>query len=278
MFRENKSPKLLKRNKFKLYYRLALWSFFVISFFYGIIFWLNHDFFLIKEVEIVGNKFVQTEEIQKNFEQQTADKKFFLISRKNFLFLPIDEVEKEIEKNYSIESAIISIKSLNSIKIEIIEYSPVANYCQDKHCYFVNKNGRLFIEEPEFHVEDLVSLSRPKFVVSSTTEDMIKKEATSDLLGQQYVEPEVFQNLLKFSKLLDVENIKINNIKTDDFETFSLRAIGDINFIVEGEDDPEENFENFKAVLGQESIHKIQFNNIDYFDLRFEDKVFYKLK
>lgn len=257
--------KLLKKNKFRIYRKIVIWLFFFISIIYGFFFWMNHDSLKISNLEIIGNKFVDSSVVENIYNEEVSGKYFFVISKNNFFFIPEEKIKDRIEKILSVDSVILSKEGFNKLKIEISEYKPVATYCVEDSCYFVNDKGVLFLKTPEFYVEDLIEI-----------EGALSVE--TDLLGQNYSDPETFKNILETINLLSAEDIKIAKVRTDDFETYHLETLAGTDIMIEKEDNPEEVIDNLKAALVQESIHDIQFDNIEYFDLRFEDKVFYKLK
>lgn len=261
----NNTYKLPKRKKFRVYLKLAIWILFVISIFVGLIYWINHDSLKINSVEIQGNKFTTQSEIMNLYDDEVSGRHLFIFSRKNFLLLPENKIEDRIRETLlPAEEVFADVKGLHDVVIEVVEYKPVAIYHTEDKTYFVNKKGVLFFETPEFYVDDLVLLE-------SNLEE-------GDLLGKQYTDENIFSNLIKTFELLSKENIKILKISTEDFETYTFRTVTGTDILIEGTDKPETTIENLQAALSQESIHEIQFNNIEYFDLRFEDKVFYKLK
>lgn len=311
---KNKS-KLLKRRKFRIYRKLIIWVLFIGSIVYGSIFWFNHDFFRISDVEITGNKFVETQTIRDIYKEKTSQNFLFFISKENFLFIPKRDIAGEIKSLLPVESVSIKKTSLNSLRIEISEYKPIATYCHQQDCYLVNKEGRLFLATPDFYVEDLIvlegsvidnpdanpdvdatadstadsdsntdsesasvsSASVSDSDTNSTTESN-SEDASVEIIGLEYTNADIFKKLIETTRLLSKEDIEIAKIRSEDFETYHLETIAGTDILIEKADDPEEVVANLKAALVQESIHEIQFDNIDYFDLRFEDKVFYKLK
>jgi len=222
----------------------------------------------ISSVDVVGNRFVESSDIEKVFFEEVSGRHFFLISKSHFLFIPKGIISKKIENKLSVESAIVRRSDINNAVVEITEYDPVAEYCSsDLDCYFVNGDGLIFVKAPEFYADVLISL-----------EGEIEITDGESVLGKSYSEIKTFRKLLEKIELLEIEKIEINKISTVDFETFVLYTVGGPTILIEETDIPKETIDNLKAAITQESINDVQFNNIDYIDLRFEDKVFYKLK
>lgn len=268
MSNKNKKQKLLKRSKFRYYRKIIIWVSFFITLLYGIFFWSAHSSMQISKIEVSGNRFVETAEIENIFFEEIRGRHFFLISKSHFLFIPNKKIESRLEKKLEIDFISIKRSKINNIVIEVVEHKPIAFYCSNEtDCYFVNDSGLLFVKSPDFYFDDLLEIA-----------GSIEIKEDESILGKKYATPETFKNLLEKIKLLNTEKIEINKISTEDFETYILHTVGGPTLLVEESDIPLEIVANLKAAIAQESINEVQFDNIDYIDLRFEDKVFYKLK
>jgi len=273
MSKKHKKKPLLKRSKFRKYRKTVLWVSFLVVILYATSFWSNHQSMKISSIEIVGNRFVESSTVEKVFFEEISGRHFFLVSKSHFLFIPKGIISKKIENKLSVDSVSIRRSDINNAVIEIVEHKPIAEYCTTESadtisdCYFVNSEGLIFVKASKFYTDVLISL-----------EGDIEKGEDESVLGKNFSEIETFKKLFKKIELLEMEGIEINKISTEDFETYVLHTIGGPTLLVEETDIPRETIENLKAAIAQESINDIQFNNIDYIDLRFEDKVFYKLK
>ena len=267
---KNKKQNFFKRSKVRYYRKITMWFIFAVVLLYGINFWTSHSYFKIKEVDVVGNRFIESQEIKNVFNDNISGKYLFLISKGNYFFIPKNKIIKELELKNSVDIVSIEKNDFNSVTIEINEYNPVASYClaeSQDGCYFVNGQGVFFVKAPDFYADSVLELEGDALEFSS-----------ENILGNSYTEQPIFEKLLKKVSLLKQEEIEIFKISTEDFETFTLHSVRGPVLLVEDTDISKEIISNLKAALAQESIHDIQFNNIDYIDLRFEDKVFYKLK
>jgi len=279
MKRKNKKKPLLKRNKIRYYRKVIIWVTFVVVLLYGVSFWSDHESMKVVNVSVVGDNFVNPEIVEDIFFEKIYGKYFYLISKSHFLFLPRTTIIGEIENMLEIDSTTIKREDMNSVVVEIVEHQPIAEYCLESNCYLVNAEGLIFVKKPDVFLNNLITLSGQIIENNNEgSEDNDEVVEDADILGQSFSDKETFQKLLMKIKLLKEEKIEISNISTEDFETYTLQTVGGPVLLVENQDAPETVVSNLKAALAQESIHKVQFNNIDYIDLRFEDKVFYKLK
>lgn len=293
------TEKLLKKKKLRRYWRIALTVSFLIVVLYGLSFWSNHKSIEITEVIISGNKFTSTEKIEEIFNDSVSGKYLFVIAKKNFLLMPRKAIEKKIERELAVQSASVDTTELVTAEIKIVEHDPWGIWCDENFvseegefngCYLINDNGQAFVKAPDLIVEDLISLRRN--LTAEKIEKIKKIESADELgdveeiksihdpeaLGSFYAEEKVFEKLVIITELLKRINIAIRSISTEDLETFRMTTKSGPVILVDKMDDPVEIVNNLKTTLEQESIHEIQFKNLEYIDLRFEGKAYYKIK
>ena len=100
----------------------------------------------------------------------------------------------------------------------------------------------------------------------------------SDPLKQNFSNEKTFKNLVEFVKLLRRLNITADEIWTNDGEVYAIVTKEKVKLYVDGGGDILEIFDNLETVIKRDAINQAQFANIDYIDLRFGNRVFYKLK
>lgn len=269
---QKKEVKLLSNKKsiHKMYIKIAIYTIFIICLIYGASFWTSFDKFIIKEIKIEGNNFIKKEQIEEIVKKEMEGEYFNLFSKKSFLFLQEKKIKNNILKLIPVEDAKIFADNINSVSVIIKEYEAKAYWCSDakgKDCYFLNKNGTLFAKVENGILSELVKM-----------EGKLESKNENDFLGQNFSTADNFFNLLNFVSLLKNEGVFVNQIKTEDFESFNLKTtIGPV-IIVKKDSNSEKMILNFKSTIAQESIHDKQFSNLDYVDLRFDDRVYYKIK
>ncbi len=261
-----KTPNLVRRKKLKMYFRIGLVIVFVATLFYGISFWSKQESTKINKVNVIGNKYIKVASILEDYYEISREKFLFIIDRDNFVFLPRTEIVEEIKEELSVRAVYVKMSGLRSVDIEIVEFDPVAFWCADparKNCYFINSDGKFFVKTPETIFSDLIEITA---------------DLKGEVLGTNYVDAEIFNNFIKLQTLLKKINIVISKITTNDYETFILSTKNGPQIYIDRKDDPVEVANNLKTAIEQESIHEIQLQNIQYFDLRFSGKAYYKIK
>lgn len=262
-----KTEALLKKKRIKRNIKISLMVLLICAITYVISFASSYEKFQIKEIEVVGNKYVESPHVVDFVKSVSAESYFKIFSKNNILFLPREHIISELEKELTIDRVVIKSESLAKIKIEIYEHEPWAIWCNTeknvKDCSFVNNDGLAFMKSSEIVVQDLIQLSG---------------EVSGDILGKNYVTPELFDKFVIISDLLTKINVAISQISTTDYETFILHTKNGPQLFIDKNDDPVEVVNNLKTTIEQESIHDIQFKNIEYVDLRFDGKAYYKIR
>ncbi|HRY31310.1 MAG TPA: FtsQ-type POTRA domain-containing protein [Candidatus Paceibacterota bacterium] len=249
-----------------MYWKLGLTLTFLGMVIFGVSFWSRQDFFQIKSVQITGNHYVSSDIILEKFDEAVRQNLFLIFNRRNLFFLPRAEIAREIERELPVRSAYIDMSGLSTVNLEVVEHEPKAIWCGDStrlDCYLLNTDGLFFVKAPEMIFDDLIEVSG---------------DIAGEVLGQSYTDKKVFNNFISLKSLLKKINIGITKISTEDYETFTLTTINGPVLLIDKKDGPVEIANNLKTTLEQESIHKIQLQNIEYLDLRFSNKVYYKIK
>jgi hypothetical protein len=198
-------------------------------------------------------------------------KYFGIIPRDNALFIPKQEIEADlISDNTFIEKVEIKLEKFDILKINATEYGSVAKWCgqsvkkKSKTCYLLNSKGNIFTKETVIDGRDLPVFYGP------ISEDYI--------IGKGYLKPEQFQNVLSFVEKLEAMNIFVKSVDTSDFETLAVQTTAGPYIMISTLNDSAKIIENLEIVIKTEEINKAQFSNLEYIDLRFTNKAFYKIK
>jgi cell division septal protein FtsQ len=271
-------------------------SFLLLSVFliYGLSYLSNKQFLQIKEIEISQLNFINQDEVKNIVEEKIRNKKYlWLFSKSNSLILPRKAIKKSLkEKYYSIKNIDIDFVNFHKIKIKIIEHDPVAKWCDtvinesrylghedeiefssvisdtnintdDATCYLLSEDGMVFIEALENYQNGFTEYF-----------GLID----GNPLGKIFSNSEEFKGLQDLIKLLKRLNIFSKEIWTKTGEVYVIVTSNNVELFIDSKDDPAEIFKNLEAVIEKDAINEAQFNNIDYIDLRFGNRVFYKLK
>jgi cell division septal protein FtsQ len=215
--------------------------------------------FQIKQIIISDTKLVNSADVYSLFKNISGSKKFFGLINvdKNILFLSESDCQK-IQKNFTVLKNSYCQKSLmnQTVKLILEERKPIGVLCDNQelsHCFLFDDDGVLFFETSEID---------PNLILIKNTSGNIFS------LGDKI-------SLNNLEKLIKLKNLLKDKF---DFNYFELDK-KDINCLMKN---------GFKIMMSldkiDESINflpklfetKFDFNNLEYLDLRFLPKIYYK--
>lgn len=263
-----RKPHRIKKKK-PIWKNRFLWLFFLfliifLSFFY-LVFFAN--FFQVKNIEISGNQNISTDILKENIENQIIKNLFFLKTKSIFL-VDFKKIEKNLLKDFLLISQInLKKKFPNTLYIEIKERKPIAIFCQNENCFFIDKEGVIF--EPTSLKKDYLILRNENLnLPPKLGEKIIDEKLISQIL-------DVKEKILKYQKnnfKILIEEVVISSKEKIIFKTSDG---WEIYF----------NFQNnifwqltkLKVVLENE-ISPENWKNLEYIDLRFGNFAPYKYR
>lgn len=289
-----------KKREKKIKLILAIFIFAVL--FIGLIYITNASFLRIQQIVVNETEHADRVQIENLVKTQLEGRYLGIFSKSNALIFSRSKISRAIKNDYSsIYKVDVDLKGLSTIDIELTEHVAAALWCDvpvtpsnvvlyqgsessdteqtetaksaaipqvlnsfnNANCYFVNKNGMVF--------------AKSEYDKSS---EVIKTFGfiTADPLKQNYANEKTFKNLVEFVKLLRRLNITADEIWTNDGEVYAVVTKERVKIYVDGNGDILEIFDNLETVIKRDAINQAQFANIDYIDLRFGNRVFYKLK
>jgi hypothetical protein len=259
------SKKFLQKKK--RMQKIRIWAFciLILILFFSFFYFMQQPKVLVNEIMVENNVFISSESISEQVRGIIEGKYFYIIPKNNAFFLPRNTIKTVLKnKNPALESSEINLKGLNQINITIQEYEPeilVANASNKK--YFVNKEGIIFMEEPLIYsYGDLVILNT----------DLENIELRSQALNSEFLGN--LKNFINSLKNIDVIVLSVKNVEEN---IFNLKTQKGFSLRITSADDLNVSFENLKTVLLNKVIDETDLTATDYIDLRFGNKVFYKI-
>jgi len=256
------ASKRAKRKKFFL--RLFfVFLFLLLAAVGGIIGLFQIDGLKIKSVSITGNSFLSEQELLSQVNSVMDEKVFGLIPKDRiFFFLDAEVTANLFEKFGRLAKVKIEKKYPSFVSIEVQERMPIAVLCEKsgKTCFFLDETGFIFEKAPFFSAGVYL-----KFF----DERQVELEEGRFLLPR-----EIFGRLLVFKERL--ENIsKPLEIYLKGDGVYEIHTEAGWYLIIDEKDDWDAVYNNFVSFYG-EIMKSRNKKDIDYIDLRFGNKVFYK--
>lgn len=265
----------------KFNWRAVLFGF-AIGFFFGtIIFFFYSQFFQISRVEVEGNKFVSTKDIRDTVRFGLVGRVYGVIPARHISFFPKDQIKITLADKYPrLDEIIFYRESLNLIKVSVTEKKPEALWCSDDgSCSFVDRDGFVYAPAPRFS---------PGVFLEWTS-----ATGTDPWASRQPIEPEYFSKLLLVGDDLDEilhqtsagrwQIVSVEKGDSDDWSfgvTDKTKPMSDWEIFINGKTDRGQINIAMRAVLegmGAVGTTTGLLPLLDYVDLRFENKVFYRL-
>ncbi len=200
------------------------------------------------------------EEALFDFVEQRINKDFPLFSSRSILLISSEKTRRELLRKTSvIEDVKINKVFPATIEIEIKERDPFAVWCgaaDKKSCYYLNKEGIVFQKA------DAIPRKLPLFIK--------EKEVT---LGEVIVDNSFLQTLSLAERELLRSGVVVNYSRIPTAKTIVMHVDEGwkIHFSL---DNIDKELANFPLVVKE--IDRERRKNLDYIDLRFGDRIFYK--
>lgn len=221
----------------------------------------------INQVKITGNFFVDTSEIEQKTNTLLDKKIIEIIPKRNIFIFSKKELERELKQNPAIVSVKIRKDFFHTLSIDIVEQEKEMLYCtsvEKTECYYVNKTGFMYAR-----VDDMIIPEQ---------EIIIYVENKNKQLKDTLIEENVYADIVLFVKNLAREQIKVREVYIKADGVVEFVNADTTKFIASIFDEFSKDFANLVALFQQQVITKEQLPEIDYIDLRFGNKVFYKNK
>ena len=256
-FKERKKKSILK-NKF-------LWIFVFVFLTAGVSFFgfLFSPFFHEQKIIISGTNNVRENEI-KNEVIYTLPKKIGFFETKNVFLADLGKISSEIISKFPRISKIsISRNFRREIIVAVSERKSEGILCNSTNCFYYDNSGNIFEEA----FEDF----RPK-IKTESPEYAIK-------IGGNELPEKIIKAVSETQKILS-ENFSVKDIDfiiSQDAKNLTAETSEGWKVFFESESDIESQIVNLSLLL-KETIAEKERQKLDYIDLRYGSKIFYKKK
>jgi hypothetical protein len=280
------SPRLLelkKRRHKTILNKVLIFSFGFIVLFIASAYFSNLNSLKIQEIQIAGNKVIDTRDIRKVVDGEINGKYLWFFPRSNVLFYPKSSIKDELQNEFQrLKDINLAVKDNKVLEITLGERDSKFIWCGvsspqigiKEKCYFMDENGYIFDEAPYFSGEVYFKFYGP-------LEDQINPDES---IGA-YFSKQSFKYLTSFKNVLT--NIKLKPV------ALSIAADKNIEILLSSgisskvgpkillktDSDFQTVAENLQTALTAEPLQsefKNKYSLLQYIDLRFGNKVYYK--
>lgn len=231
---------------------------------------------MISSVKVSGAVAVSPAEVKNLVETVLAGKYFYIFPKRHIFWYPQQELEKKLSEQFSrIDSINISRQGFNEIEVKVKERMPLVLVCAER-CFFADRSGLVYAVAPTF--------SKPVYLIWDTG-------SSTPSVGSKVGEPGAFDFIELIAGYFDEvfagrglgnwQATRVVSLAEGDYKiVFSEAETGKtLPVLVANSEAPTSSAKNLDLALGQilgTSTPRL-LPSLEYLDLRFGKKVFYKL-
>jgi hypothetical protein len=247
----------------------------------GIVFFIRQRSVQIYTITVSGNEIIDSGTVVSLTQKTLSGKYLHLFPRTSIFFYPKNELHENLKKEFPrFETINISLVNKNNLSIVVTEEKGIALWCgkdaelldMKAQCYFTDTEGKIIDRAPYYSGNVYLRFFGKKSMVSETNP-----------LGQNFVDEDSFFKLSAFARGVQTLGFQIKAIRITEGEDifFVLDLNGTDTAFVQfrSSDNYEILFSNLQTALSKTELSKqlaSKKSNLQYFDLRFKNKVYYK--
>ena len=213
----------------------------------------------IKNIELNNNNDLGIEEVQEFILNELTVTKFFFFQKNNYFLVPIEDLDEQLVLKYNLEEVELEKKWPNTLKITVKEKSSHFIWQKDDLIYLLDATGLLNRQ---------ISILDDKYLVLDDKRNL--RPSGEQIFTDQEINI-INQIYLNWMDMI-ASKAKLNKITI--YNDWSIELNTEVGFYVklDKDQDIQEQLNNLKAVL-EENITGV---DVDYIDVRFGDKVYFK--
>lgn len=246
----------------------------IIIFIIALSFLVNYKKFNISKINIYGADMLDQKAILENIENSLSGKYYILFSKRNFLIYPKEQVYKNLYNQFPVLSSVESyVTESNTLQVDLKLRKAFALWCQrydDRDfpkCFFLDDNGFVFSPAPDFSGD--AYLKYFGFL------------PFGDPVGSNFLNsPQSFKNLSDFINKLKKIGISPLYTEASTTSSFEINIDKDSKILFNLDYDLNQTFDRLSVFINSKEwlSENLKLTDLEYLDLRFGNKVFYKLK
>tara|TARA_Y100000310_G_C20664013_1_gene806434 strand:+ start:1540 stop:2289 length:750 start_codon:yes stop_codon:yes gene_type:complete len=237
------------------------------------LFFIRSDYFRISNIIVIGNKTVRTELVEALVDTEISGNLFFVIPNNHFLFYPREKIIQSLVLNSPrIKEVSLKVDNLSKIIIEITERSSNALWCPED-----DLNVGCFL------LDDGLAYKSADDDIASSTMRITTRAIPQVILGSVLVLPEKIEKARVFSEYLISQRIPVKKILVESNGDYVVTTMGGLKIFFSDDQEIENIIDNFYSLIqtnarSGEDVIIDNLDSLEYVDLRFDKKIFFKLR
>lgn len=277
----NQHEQFLRKKRNKKIFRWSLIGFLIV-FFVGSLSYISHrPRIRISKITLSGNVVVSEADVASATIGYIRGSYFWLFPKNNVFLYPNASLQKYLKENFPrIATADVHESNFNTLNVAVTERVPVGMWCdtlstfsakvgttteaQNGNCYFLDMNSFVFAPAPDFSGSayfkyyGLFGTTTPigNYYIASTTE---------------------FSDINDFIQSTRGLSLQPTSLVGKDDGTFALLLASGAQIYFDTTDSLSKTAQNLEALLRTPALSQ-NISKLDYIDMRFGNKLYYKLK
>lgn len=259
------SSRKIKRKR--LIVKVSFCALTVVLFLSAVVALFNIPYLQAEKVEIGGNHLVSNEEVTVAILDKIQGKRLLFLPEKNIFLIPKEEIESSLPQEIRrIKNISLNPNFPDKIEARITERENRALFCREEECAFMDEEAFVFEKAPYFSGAIFL-----KFFDQRTG-------ATSSpfAIGSYLLNLEDFTMLMDFSRLAARKGFEMTEVYLKPENIFEIVTKEGWKIILNGKNEADKTLANLITTL--ESGIREKRKDLDYIDLRFGNKVYFKFK
>jgi cell division septal protein FtsQ len=236
-------------------------------------FWwfFNASFLKITSIQVSGENVIPESSITNAVQDDISGSYLGLFSRSSIFLYPKNKIVADLTGLYpTLSSVSINAQDFHTINVVVSEREAHALWCGSdpataQSCFLLDTDGLAYANAPQYSGEVFRTYYGP---------------LPSDALPQQFLSQASFHSLAAlvdaFQGVIASDTVQSISIDTNDDVHLAFDSGAEILFALH--DDSGQIFQRFSLALTAEPLLSHPLSDFEYVDLRFGDKVYYKLK
>lgn len=229
----------------------------------GAVFYVLTRITNLKSVKISGNERVSSVVLESKIREFLSQKYAPFWPKENLVFFSSKKMAEVLKSQFSAIETVNISRDIGgqSISVEIGERKPWAVRCAKDECFYVDDSGVLFERAPQFFGDLILKITdeRPE----------------NPVVGGRVIVEETLKAVQEFiGEIKANNNLTIRNITIKPETELWLETGAGFKIVLDSKTDFNGAYENLNIFLKSEAGEKT--GKINYVDLRFKDKTFFK--
>lgn len=222
----------------------------------------------IAEVRVEGAHSIASEAIAGIVERGLSGRRFLILPKRNALIYPREGILAQLRAEHpKLKTIAMSLSGLKTLSVSVSERAPYARFCgatpsPDAACFFMDETGVVYEPSPSFSDNPYV--------------DWYGGEPLAP--GQRFLTQEEFSLLRPLADAFKGEGLTVRSIAVDDVRDVHVYdATGaEVRFALTRK--PEDVLRALRAARASEALAGKELSEIEYIDLRFGNRLYYRLR